>query len=139
MPHIVRAGLLLASLVLAVRGQVYLTQSTLALGILLYVLALFCFILVSTGKGAVELPSPVEAPVVQGAKLAGRRALVGSCLSLVLGVLAFLFLDKNTFTPLNVSLWLTSCAAFLYAFWEPGPLPSLKPRLSWTILALLGI
>ena len=139
MPHIVRVGLLLASLVLAVRGQVFLTQSTLALGILLYILALFCLIVASTGKGAVELPSPVEAPVTQGAKPAGRRALVGSCLSLILAVLAFFFLDKNAFTPLNITLWLAACASFLYAFWEPGPLLSLRPKLSGTVLALLGI
>jgi len=115
-------------------------------GVVLYLISLSLFIWTLLGDSSVARPLAVRREAVQR-----RHATAAAWASAFLGLMAFLALGGNTFTRLNVGLWLGSIACFLYAFWEgswsglwekarkrltPG---GFTLRLSWTAGLLILI
>lgn len=104
----------LIALFLALLGQRLLeTQTTIPLGVAFYIASL-SMLGWAIYRGQWTL-SPL-APTSDGTDpLTYRRGWM--LLSVVLAVAAFVMLSNNLFTVINVTLWLSAVAFFMYAFW----------------------
>jgi hypothetical protein len=139
-------------LVSALIGQIGLNppNRSLSLGLLGYGFAII-FGVLSFWQGNFYLSSPKEVEP-NSDTFAFKRIpfLVAS----LLAVIAFLLFGGNSFSSLNVLLWICSLVAFLVAFWQPrSSLRSIKERLynwrskqtwqipitRWTLLVILTI
>jgi hypothetical protein len=78
-------------------------------------------------RGEWTLTAPRETEAGQDPQTYRRLAFL---LSIPIASLAFLFFDGNLFTGLNLTLWLTALALFVWSLWLPDPRkPSLWRRL----------
>jgi drug/metabolite transporter superfamily protein YnfA len=143
--------LVLIAFCLAILAQRSLTVDRLIIdGLLLYALTGF-LVIRALGVGDVPpfRPFAAQRTADVGAVASPRahRGLLGG-VAVASGMLAFVTLEKNTFTPLGTVAWLTACGAFLAATWDwpsgswwrerlaAWRRPRAEPRLSWTLLVL---
>ncbi len=132
-----RALLALIFILLAQRTFEPSPNRTPGSGLFLYAIGL-AWLALAFLRGEWKLADLAEAGA--GSDALGVRALP-LALAGVFSVAAFAFFSKNTFTALNVTLWLAALACFLWAFWIPDPqavplwkrLADFLRRESWTI------
>lgn len=135
----------------AVWGQRYLTDRAVPFdGPLLYLIAIVLFVIalrrnplrVFTGE-----PRAVVVPAVTSIVVARWRRwlLVAAAIT---GLLGFVTFGTDTFTPINVSLWLASIVTFVAATWDWGTetgaavwerIRTWRTPLTWVGIALIGI
>ncbi len=117
-----RIFLVSASILSAVLGQTFLSRQEMPLAAVFYLAALATWLaamlLHSTSMPIrPSLPARLGAPILRSR--AARAALF--VLGLLLAILTFLTSTNNTFTPLNLTLWLLSVLAVLLALLERRP------------------
>ena len=115
----------LVALLLALAAQLSFEPSpdrTAMPGVALYILAGILAIWAYWG-GEWHLPIRPEGDARTDSMTVRSVPLIAGML---LAALAFLLFTDNTFTTLNVFLWMASLALMIWAFWVPG-----EPRPSW--------
>ncbi len=132
-----RSLLALVFILLAQRTFEPSPTRTASSGLILYGIGL-AWVVLAFLRGEWKLANLPE--VGFGSDLSRVRA-IPLILAAVLSVVAFITLGKNQFTLLNVTLWLTALACFIWAFWitNPAAIPIWKRladffrRESWAI------